>query len=238
MRRTGEADAMKATYGQQQAMENRAWLPNIDRRRGVTFTAQAAVKRVIDVVAAAVLLVLLSLVLLVVAVLVRATSKGPVFYRWRVVGEKGRYFTGYKFRTMVENADELKRDLLPMNEMRGPAFKMKRDPRVTAVGRPLRRFSIDELPQLWSVLKGDMSLVGPRPALQVDYAVFTDRQKQRVSVKPGITCTWQVSGRNAISDFDDWVRLDLEYIKNWSLWLDLKILFRTAVAVITGRGAS
>ena len=122
--------------------------------------------------------------------------------------------------------------------MRGPAFKMKCDPRVTRIGRPLRRSSIDELPQLWSVLKGDMSLVGPRPALQVDFMTFNEWQRQRVAVKPGVTCTWQVSGRNAISDFDDWVRLDLDYIAGWSLWLDVKILLRTVVAVVTGRGAS
>jgi lipopolysaccharide/colanic/teichoic acid biosynthesis glycosyltransferase len=210
----------------------------VRRRRGFAFAAQVVAKRLMDVVAAAVLLALLLPLLLVISVVVKATSRGPVFYRWRVVGRDGRYFTGYKFRTMVENADELKADLLSQNEMRGPAFKMKKDPRVTRVGRPLRRFSLDELPQLWSVLKGDMSLVGPRPALQVDYAIYAAWQRQRVTVKPGITCTWQVSGRNRICDFDDWVRLDLEYIRNWSLWLDVKILFRTVVAVVTGRGAS
>jgi lipopolysaccharide/colanic/teichoic acid biosynthesis glycosyltransferase len=191
-----------------------------------------------DVVAAAMLLPLLSPLLLVVAVLVKATSKGPVFYRWRVVGKNGRYFTGYKFRTMVDAADRLKAGLMANNEMSGPVFKMESDPRVTRCGRVLRRFSLDELPQLWSVLKGDMSLVGPRPPLQEEYERFTDRQRQKLAVQPGITCLWQVSGRNRIRDFDDWVRLDLEYIKNWSLWLDVKILFRTAIAVVTGHGAS
>jgi len=207
-------------------------------RNSFAFALQTAVKRLLDICVAATLLTLLSPLLLAVAVLVKTTSKGPAFYRWKVVGKDGRPFTGYKFRTMVANADDLKASLQSQNEMRGPAFKMKRDPRVTRIGRPLRRFSIDELPQLWSVLKGDMSLVGPRPALQVDFMTFNEWQRQRVAAKPGVTCTWQVSGRNAISDFDDWVRLDLEYIAGWSLWLDVKILLRTVVAVVTGRGAS
>ena len=207
-------------------------------RRGVAFASQLALKRLMDMTAAATLLVLLSPLFLFVALLVKATSKGPVFYRWRVVGKNGRYFTGYKFRTMVDNADRLKRDLLANNEMSGPVFKMEADPRITRCGRVLRRFSLDELPQLWSVLKGDMSLVGPRPPLQEEYAHFSDWQKQKLAAQPGITCLWQVSGRNRIRDFDDWVRLDIEYIKKWSLWLDVKILFQTAIAVVTGRGAS
>lgn len=229
---------MKAVYGQQQAIENRTSLPELDRRRGLAFRSQIAVKRLIDVIAAAVLLALLSPLLLLIALLVKLSSPGPVFYRWRVVGEKGRYFTGYKFRTMTDNADRLKQELLTQNEMSGPVFKMEDDPRITRCGRFLRRFSLDELPQLWSVLKGDMSLVGPRPPLQEEYEHFNDWQKRKLAARPGITCLWQVSGRNRIRDFDDWVRLDLEYIKNWSLWLDVKILFRTAIAVVTGRGAS
>jgi lipopolysaccharide/colanic/teichoic acid biosynthesis glycosyltransferase len=207
-------------------------------RRGVTFAAQVIAKRLMDVTAAAALLALLSPLFLVVAVLVKTTSRGTVFYRWLVVGKNGRYFTGYKFRTMVDNADRLKRDLLAHNEMSGPVFKMEADPRITHMGRILRRFSLDELPQLWSVLKGDMSLVGPRPPLQEEYEHFSEWQKQKLGVQPGITCLWQVSGRNRIRDFDDWVRLDIQYIENWSLWLDVKILFRTAFAVVTGRGAS
>jgi exopolysaccharide biosynthesis polyprenyl glycosylphosphotransferase len=208
------------------------------RRRGIAFAGQMAVKRLMDVVIAAVLLVLLSPLFLAVAVLVKATSKGPVFYRWRVVGKNGRYFSSYKFRTMVDDADRLKAGLMARNEMSGPVFKMEADPRVTRCGRLLRRYSLDELPQLWSVLKGDMSLVGPRPPLQEEYERFTDWQKQKLATRPGITCLWQVSGRNRIRDFDEWVRLDLEYIKDWSLWLDVKVLFRTAIAVVTGRGAS
>jgi exopolysaccharide biosynthesis polyprenyl glycosylphosphotransferase len=199
---------------------------------------QLVLKRLMDVTAAAVLLVLLSPLLVLTALVVKLTSPGPLLYRWRVVGEGGRYFTGYKFRTMVEDADRLKRELLAKNEMVGPAFKMANDPRVTPVGRFLRRRSLDELPQLWSVLTGDMSLVGPRPALQEDYEQFSDWQKLRLAVKPGITCLWQVSGRNRIRDFDEWVRLDLKYIEEWSLWLDIRIMFRTVPAVVSGRGAS
>ncbi|MDI6858530.1 MAG: exopolysaccharide biosynthesis polyprenyl glycosylphosphotransferase [Dehalococcoidia bacterium] len=199
---------------------------------------QLALKRAMDIAVATVLLAILAPLFLLLALVVKLTSPGPILYRWRVVGRGGRYFTGYKFRTMVQDADRMKSDLLAHNEMIGPAFKMKNDPRVTPVGRFLRRRSLDELPQLWSVLKGDMSLVGPRPALQEDYERFTDWQKLRVAVKPGITCLWQVSGRNRISDFDEWVRLDLKYIEEWSLWLDITILLKTIPAVISGRGAS
>jgi lipopolysaccharide/colanic/teichoic acid biosynthesis glycosyltransferase len=152
------------------------------------------------------------------------------------VGEGGRYFTGYKFRTMVTNADEIRQSLSADNQMTGPVFKMDRDPRVTAVGRWLRRFSLDELPQLWSVLKGDMSLVGPRPLLQYEYEQCDEWQKAKFAVRPGITCLWQISGRHRITDFDEWVRLDLEYINNWSLWLDIRILLRTIPMVLSGGG--
>lgn len=199
---------------------------------------QLGVKRVLDVVIAGTALVVLSPALAGIALLVKTTSPGPVFYRWRVVGKGGRPFTGYKFRTMVVNADALKARLLAANEMSGPVFKMRRDPRITPVGRILRKFSFDELPQLWSVLKGDMSLVGPRPPLQTEYAQFTEYQKQKLAVTPGITCFWQISGRNDIRDFDEWVRLDLEYIRSWSLALDLKILLKTIPAVLAQRGAS
>jgi len=208
--------------------EERGW------RRSVM--DQGRIKRSIDALAAGLLLLLLAPVMVVIGLLVKLTSRGPIFYRWRVVGQGGKPFTGYKFRTMVENADALKAELLAKNEMGGPVFKMKDDPRVTPLGRWLRRYSLDELPQLWSVLKGDMSLVGPRPPLQSEYAQFADWQKRKLSVKPGITCLWQVSGRNRIKDFDEWVKMDLEYVDNWSLWLDLKILLRTALAVLKGTG--
>ena len=168
---------------------------------------------------------------------IKLTTPGlPVFFPWRVVGYKGRMFTGYKFTTMVADADEKREELLPKNEMNGPAFKLRADPRVTPLGRVLRKYSLNELPQLWSVLKGDMSMVGPRPAFRHELDRYELWQKRKLCVKPGITCLWQVSGRNRISDFDEWVRLDLEYIDKWSLWLDVRILMRTVWAVFTGTG--
>jgi lipopolysaccharide/colanic/teichoic acid biosynthesis glycosyltransferase len=161
------------------------------------------------------------------------TSGKPVFYRWNVIGERGRKFTGWKFRTMVPDADQIKPVLMNENEMRGPVFKMKDDPRITRIGRALRRFSLDELPQLWSVLKGDMSLVGPRPPLDTEYERFSEWQKQKLAMKPGMTSLWHARGKPR--DFDDWVRLDLEYIEHWSLWLDFKILFQTALVVLSGK---
>ncbi len=199
---------------------------------------QRIIKRLVDVVVAGGLLIVLSPLLGAIAVIVRQTSGSPVLYRWSVVGQHGRPFTSYKYRTMVPDADALKPLLMANNAMRGPVFKMRDDPRITPVGRVLRRYSLDELPQLWSVLKGDMSLVGPRPPLQSEYAQFTEVQRAKLAVKPGITCLWQVSGRNNIQDFDEWVRLDTQYIREWSLWLDLKILLRTIPAVVRATGAS
>jgi lipopolysaccharide/colanic/teichoic acid biosynthesis glycosyltransferase len=198
--------------------------------------ARLAVKRGIDAVGSAFLLLLLSPIFLALGIAVGATSPGPIFYRWKVVGQSGRPFVSYKFRSMVANADSLRSQLSALNEMSGPVFKITDDPRVTKVGSWMRRYSLDELPQLYSVLKGDMSLVGPRPPLVTEYAEFTDFQKQKLAVKPGMTCLWQVSGRNRISDFDEWVRLDLEYIRNWSLYLDMKILLRTAKEVLGASG--
>jgi lipopolysaccharide/colanic/teichoic acid biosynthesis glycosyltransferase len=197
---------------------------------------QLGIKRALDVVVALVLLILLMPLLLAIVIAIKLGSPGPVLYRWDVVGQDGRPFTGYKFRTMVQNADALKQELWTQNEMQGPVFKIKTDPRVTPLGRVLRKFSLDELPQLWSVLKGDMSLVGPRPPLQSEYAHFTEYQKRKLGFKPGITCLWQVMGRNEIRDFDEWVRLDLEYIENWSLGLDVKILLLTIPAIVRGTG--
>ncbi|MGD0568035.1 MAG: sugar transferase [Candidatus Sulfotelmatobacter sp.] len=194
------------------------------------------VKRLIDVVGAATLLLLLSPLFLVLAVIVKLGSPGRVFYRWRVVGRGGRPFLSYKFRSMVANADDLKVKLEAFNEMSGPVFKISDDPRVTPAGKWMRRYSLDELPQLYSVLRGDMSLVGPRPPLVSEYERFTGFQKQKLSVKPGMTGLWQVQGRNRIRDFDDWVRLDLDYIRRWSLWLDTRILLRTVAAVFSGSG--
>jgi lipopolysaccharide/colanic/teichoic acid biosynthesis glycosyltransferase len=193
-------------------------------------------KRVLDVVGSGLLLVLLSPWLLLLAVAVKLSSPGPALYQWKVAGSGGRPFTGYKFRSMCVNADQLKSQLAGRNEMRGPVFKVTNDPRVTRLGAWMRRYSLDELPQLYSVLVGDMSLVGPRPPLQTEYERFTEYQKQKLAVKPGITCLWQVAGRNNVSDLDDWVRLDLEYISKWSLGLDFNILLKTLGAVISGSG--
>jgi lipopolysaccharide/colanic/teichoic acid biosynthesis glycosyltransferase len=174
----------------------------------------------------------------VVAVLVKLTSPGPIFFRQVRVGLNKRQFSIYKFRTMVANAEQLQDQLLSMNEMTGPVFKIKKDPRVTALGRILRNTSIDELPQLFNVLMGDMSLVGPRAMSLRDYQLFDkDWQRRRFSVKPGITCLWQIHGRNSIP-FEKWMELDMQYIDTWSLWLDLKILARTVPAVLRGTGAA
>lgn len=195
--------------------------------------AQLILKRLFDAVCSAALLVILSPLLLLIAFAIRVSSGAPILYQWHVVGKDGQPIQGYKFRTMLQNADELKQELLDRNEMRGPVFKIKDDPRITSIGRVLRKFSLDELPQLWSVLKGDMSLVGPRPPLASEYANFNDWQKRKLTVRPGMTSLWQVSGKPA--DFDEWVQLDLEYINRWSLWLDIQILFKTALVVVTGK---
>lgn len=193
-------------------------------------------KRAVNFVGSLFLLVLLSPLFLVLALLVKFSSPGPILYCWRVVGKGGRPFVSYKFRSMVANADELKAALESQNEMKGPVFKLTHDPRITSVGMWMRRYSLDELPQLYSVLKGDMSLVGPRPPLVTEYSRFSDYQKQKLAVKPGITCLWQVRGRNQVKDFDEWVRLDLDYIRNWSLTLDFKILLMTVREVFAGSG--
>lgn len=195
-----------------------------------------AVKRGLDFVVAATALLFLSPLFLVLAVIVKLTSPGPVFYRWHVVGKGGEPFISYKFRSMVQNADQLKAKLEQFNEMKGPVFKLTKDPRVTRVGAWMRRYSLDELPQFYSVLKGDMSLVGPRPPLVTEYARFSEYQKQKLAVTPGITCLWQVNGRNRVTDFDRWVELDLEYIHHWSLGLDLRILLKTVREVLVGSG--
>jgi len=199
---------------------------------------QRALKRLLDVVVSAVGMVVLLPVFLLLILAVKLTSRGPAFYRWEVIGKGCRPFRSYKFRTMVANADQIKRELMTHNEMMGPVFKMREDPRITQIGRFLRKYSLDELPQVWSVFKGDMSLVGPRPCLQSELPHFSEWHRQKFAVTPGITCLWQISGRNEIKDFDMWVKMDLEYIEHWSFWLDLKILVKTIPAVLSGRGAS
>lgn len=202
------------------------------------YSWQATVKEAFDRVTALVMLVLLLPLYLVVTVLIKLTSPGPVLFRQLRSGLNGRPFTMLKFRSMVSDADQRKHELEALNEMDGPVFKVTDDPRVTPIGRFLRRHSIDELPQLFNVLRGEMSLVGPRPLPVDEVQRFDDfAHRRRLSVKPGMTCLWQVSGRNNVTDFKDWVRLDLEYIDNWSLWLDFKILVRTIPVVFSGTGA-
>jgi len=175
---------------------------------------------------------------LLIAVLIKLTSKGPVLFRQQRSGLNGRPFTIYKFRTMGVDAEQRKQELASRNEMRGPVFKVTNDPRVTPIGKILRRCSIDEFPQFFNVLRGEMSLVGPRPLPVDEVKRFDDfSHRRRLSVKPGLTCLWQISGRNNVVDFKEWVRLDLEYIDNWSLWLDMKIICRTVPAVLAGVGA-
>jgi len=199
---------------------------------------QSLVKMLMDFFGALALLFVVALPMLVIALLIKLTSPGPVFFRQQRSGLNGAPFTLYKFRTMVTNAEQFKHELEAMNEMRGPVFKVTNDPRVTPIGKWLRRYSLDELPQLFNVLRGEMSLVGPRPLPVDEVKHFNDlSHRRRLSVKPGITCLWQIKGRNQITDFKEWVRLDLEYIDNWSLWLDLKILVRTIPAVFAATGA-
>jgi exopolysaccharide biosynthesis polyprenyl glycosylphosphotransferase len=204
-----------------------------------TPTNEAAlfIKRVIDVVVSATALLVLSPLLLLTALTIRLESAGPALFSQERIGKMGRRFRLLKFRSMVSNADEQRDALRAHNEMDGPMFKMRRDPRVTRVGRLIRKTSIDELPQLINVLRGEMSLVGPRPSLPEEVRQFKPWQRRRLSMKPGITCIWQVSGRNKV-DFERWMELDLEYIDHWSLWLDLKILAKTVPVVVFGIGAS
>jgi exopolysaccharide biosynthesis polyprenyl glycosylphosphotransferase len=199
---------------------------------------QGVIKQVIDRVAALVAVIVCAVPFAFIALLIKLTSPGPILFRQKRCGLNGQPFTIFKFRTMETNAEQRKHELAAFNEMSGPVFKMKNDPRVTRIGKFLRKSSIDEFPQLFNVLRGEMSLVGPRP-LPVDEVLRFDdlAHRRRLSVKPGLTCLWQVSGRNEVSDFNDWVRLDLEYIDNWSLWLDLKIMWRTIPIVLIGAGA-
>jgi exopolysaccharide biosynthesis polyprenyl glycosylphosphotransferase len=199
---------------------------------------QGVLKQVIDFTVALVAIILLAVPFVIVGLAIKLTSPGPILFRQRRCGLNGQPFTILKFRTMETNAEQRKHELAAQNEMSGPVFKMKNDPRVTAIGRILRKLSIDEYPQFYNVLRGEMSLVGPRPLPVDEVKRFDDfAHRRRLSVKPGLTCLWQVSGRNDVSDFDDWVRLDLEYIDNWSLWLDLKIIWRTIPVLLTGSGA-
>jgi exopolysaccharide biosynthesis polyprenyl glycosylphosphotransferase len=194
-------------------------------------------KRVVDVVLSAIAVVLLSPLLLLVTLLVRLTSPGPVIYKQTRCGLNGRRFTCYKFRSMIANADTLRPHIESLNELDGAAFKISEDPRCTPVGRWLRTYSLDELPQFWNILRGDMSLVGPRPPLPEEVEKYETWQRCRLRMRPGLTCLWATEGRNQLS-FDQWMKFDLLYIDNWSLWLDAKILVKSIPQVVLGRGAS
>jgi exopolysaccharide biosynthesis polyprenyl glycosylphosphotransferase len=194
-------------------------------------------KRLIDVSASFILLVVLCPLLTAVTLVIKLSSPGPVFFVQERVGMNRRRFRLYKFRSMAADAELRKLEFAHLNEMDGPVFKIANDPRVTPFGRLIRRTSIDELPQLFNVLMGDMSLVGPRPPVPSEVEKYDWLFQRRLSTKPGITCLWQVSGRNQLS-FQEWMELDKQYVQNWSLWLDLKILLRTIPVVLSCRGAS
>ena len=193
-------------------------------------------KRIIDIIGAGLGLILLSPIIAIVACAVKVTSKGPIFFSQKRVGKNGELFEMYKFRSMVVNAEELKENLEDQNEMSGPMFKIKDDPRVTKVGKFIRKTSIDELPQLWNILKGDMSLVGPRPSLPKEVEQFDNWMFKRLSVHPGLTCYWQVSGRNNI-DFEDWMKLDIKYVEERNFWIDIKLIFKTVFVLFGDKNA-
>lgn len=195
-------------------------------------------KRLIDIVGSLCGIILLSPLFLIVAILIKLEDpKGKVFFAQERNGKYPKTFKMYKFRSMVHNAEDLLKDLMDRNEQTGPVFKINDDPRITKVGKVIRRTSIDELPQLFNVLKGDMSLVGPRPPIPHEVDQYNSYQMQRLAVKPGLTCIWQVSGRNNIG-FDEWVEMDIEYIKRRSLWLDIKLIFKTVGVLFGDENAS
>ena len=194
------------------------------------------VKRLIDVAISSIALLVGVMPMLLIAFLIRTTTKGPAFFLQRRVGLHGRRFMVYKFRTMYTDIKQRKFERSLKNEMKGPAFKMRNDPRITLLGRFLRRYSLDELPQFWNVLIGNMSLVGARPPLPTEVSLYKGWHRRRLSMRPGLTCIWQVSGRNQICDFDEWAKLDLKYIDTWSLLLDFTVLFKTIPTVLKGSG--
>jgi exopolysaccharide biosynthesis polyprenyl glycosylphosphotransferase len=225
---------------------NRTARVEVEELEGVpflTFTttptneAQLAAKRIFDIAVSVIMLLCAAPVLLVAAAAIKLTSPGSILFKQERIGLNGRIFTLYKFRTMIEDAHARRDEVSHLNEMSGPVFKAAGDPRITRIGHFLRRFSFDELPQLWNVLRGDMSLVGPRPPIPEEVGLYQRWHRRRLSMKPGLTCLWQISGRNQV-DFDRWMELDLQYIDNWSPSLDFKILLRTIPAVLSGRGAS
>jgi len=223
-------------------VNSRMFLDKFGDRPMLTFSAtphdepRLLAKRLFDIVVSAAALAALALPMLIVALLIRITSKGPALFSQMRCGLNGRLFSFYKFRSMVAEADAMRAELEHLNEKDGPVFKIKDDPRLTWLGRYLRRFSIDELPQFWNILRGDMSFVGPRPAIRSEVEQYETWQRRRLRMRPGLTCLWALSGRDEV-DFETWMKLDLEYIDKWSLWLDLKILLRSIPLVLAGRGA-
>ena len=210
-------------------------LENIQTNNSIFYIVS---KRIIDIIGSLAGLILLSPLFLIVAILIKLEDpKGKVFFSQERNGKYPATFKMYKFRSMVHNAEELLENLMEKNEQTGPVFKIKEDPRITRVGKFIRKTSIDELPQLFNVLRGDMSLVGPRPPIPREVDQYTAYQMQRLGVKPGLTCLWQVGGRNSV-DFDGWVELDIEYIKNRSLWLDIKLIIKTVFVLFGDRNAS
>ena len=195
------------------------------------------IKRIIDIVASFTGLIVLSPLMLIVSILIKLESKGEVIFKQKRVGLNGKEFYMYKFRSMVINAEELKAELESQNEMSGPMFKMKDDPRITRIGKFIRKTSIDELPQLINVIKGDMSLVGTRPSLAKEVEKFEPWMKERLEVKPGLTCIWQISGRNNI-DFEDWMKLDIKYVRERSLIFDIKLILKTVLVLFGDKNAS
>lgn len=193
-------------------------------------------KRCLDIVASMIGLICLSPIIILVAIAIKIESKGPVLFSQDRVGKDGKIFKMYKMRSMVQNAEELKEKLLEQNEMSGPMFKMKDDPRITKVGKFIRKTSIDELPQLINVIKGDMSLVGPRPSLPKEVEEFEPWMYERLAVKPGLTCYWQVMGRNNI-DFEDWMKLDIKYVRERNFFLDIKLIFKTFFVLFGDKNA-
>lgn len=194
------------------------------------------IKRIFDVVLSAFAIVVLLPLLLIISIAVKLNSEGPAIYKQKRAGKDRKSFTIYKFRSMCEDADRQRNNLQEQNECDGPVFKILRDPRVTEVGKFLRKTSLDELPQLFNIVKGDMSIVGPRPPLLDEVQQYTPHQMHRLDVKPGLTCYWQISGRSDIG-FEKWVQLDLQYIEERSIYTDLKIILKTVPAVLLGRGA-
>lgn len=214
--------------------------PNDEMRHNIPIQKrgfwQRLVKRTLDITACSLALLALSPLFVTIALLIKFTSKGPIFHNQIRVGRGGVFFTMYKFRSMVKDAEKIQKDLQAYNELDGPVFKIKNDPRVTPIGHFIRRYSIDELPQLLNIIKGDMSIVGPRPPIPCEVLKYETWQLRRLSVAGGLTCIWQISGRNNIN-FKRWMEMDLEYIDQWSIWLDIKIIFKTFRAVFFPKGA-